>query len=97
MISFSRNGDSRSDARREWMCGFQSGMLPSRDQAHRLHELIPGLALSGQHALAGGCQAIKAAPALACLLDPRALDPTPFLESIEKRVQGVEVKHQPAA
>jgi hypothetical protein len=33
------------------MCDLQSGMFPSRDHAHGLDELVPGLALSRQYAL----------------------------------------------
>src|SRR5262245_12917018 len=97
MISFSRDDDRRSDARRGRMCGFQSGMFPSRDEAYGLDEVVPGSALSGQYALTGRCQAIEAAPSLARLLDPRPLDPAALLEAIEQRIERVEVEHQPPA
>ena len=97
MISCSRVGDRRSDARRERMWGFQSGMLPSRDEPHGIDELVPGLALSEQHALTCRRQPIEAAPALAGFLDPCPLDPTALLEAIEQRIERVEVEHQPPA
>src|SRR6266540_2459051 len=79
------------------MCCFQSGMFPSRHQAHGLDELVPGLALSGQHTLTCRRQPIEAAPALARLLNPRPLDPAALLEPIEQRIERIEVEHEPPA
>src|SRR5205085_4893323 len=58
-------------------------------------ELLPGVALSGQHLLPGGCQAVVAAAALARLLDPLPLYPAPPLHTVEQRVErgGVELEH----
>ena len=52
------------------MFDFQSGMFASRDQPDGLDEPVPGVALSGQHALTSRRQPIEAAPALARCLDP---------------------------
>jgi hypothetical protein len=68
------------------MCGFQSGMCSSRHQSDGFDELIPGLPLSQQHTLTRGRQPIETAPALARLLDPRALNPPALLEAVEQRI-----------
>src|SRR5262249_16959967 len=94
-ISTSRDGERRSDARRGRMSGLQSGMFSSRDQPNGLYELVPGLALSQQHATSRRRQPIEAAPALAGLLDPGACDPPPLLEAIEQRIERVEMEHHP--
>ena len=73
------------------MCRFQSGMFSSRDHAHRLDELVPGLPLSLKYALAGRRQSIEAASALPGLLDPRALDPAALLQAIEQHHLGLNV------
>ena len=97
MISSSRVGDRRSDSRRERMCGFQSGMFPSRDEPHGIDELVPGPALLEQYTLTSGRDPVEAAPPLAGLLDPCPLDPAAFLEAIEQRIERVEVEHQSPA
>src|SRR5687768_1997127 len=97
MISFSRDDDRRSDAKRERMCGVQSGMFASRHLSNRFNELIPSLPLSQQHTLTGGRQPIETAPALAGLLDPCALNPPALLEAVEQWIERIEVEHQPAA
>ena len=56
-------------------------MFASRDQPDGLDELVPGLALSRQRALACRRQTIEAEPALARFLDPGSLDPAALLEA----------------
>ena len=70
----------------------RSGLFASRDQSYGLDELVPGLALSRQHALTCRRQPIEPPSSLACLLDPRSLDPSAFLEAIEQRIERVEME-----
>src|SRR4051812_47884021 len=127
MISFSRVAGSDSAVTCGRMCCFQSGMFPSRDQPDGLDELVPGLALSRQHALPCRRQPIKPPPALALaapaqvrrlpprparpfrrnpknrppalarFFDPPPLDPAALSETIEQRIERIEVKPQPPA
>src|SRR5262245_7469253 len=95
MISASRVGRSRSVARRCRRSPFQSGMIDSRDEAHRLDERFPGLALAGEDAPALGREAVEAAPPLAGLLDPAAAQPAALLEAVEQGVERRDVELQP--
>src|SRR6185503_13432904 len=81
-----------------WLiCRGHSGMFHPGDAADRPGELAPGAALRGQHLRAGRGQAVIAAPALAGLLDPAALDPAALLEAVEQRIEGGDAELQHAA
>src|SRR5262245_38742355 len=95
MISASRVGLSRSVERRCRSTPFQSGMIDSRDEAHRLDECLPGLALADEDAAALGGEAVEAAPPLAGLLDPAAAQPAALLEAVEQGVERCDVELEP--
>ena len=71
MISFSRDDDRRSDARRGRMCCVQSGMFPSRDPPHGLEVIDYGC---GSGILAIAALKLGARRALGTDTDPQALD-----------------------
>src|SRR5688572_13110365 len=77
------------------MSGFQSGMTDPGDTAQRHDELFPAAALAGEHAAAGGRDAVEAAAPLARLLDPAPLNQLPALEAIEHGIErgDVELEH----
>src|SRR5574339_259019 len=95
MISASRAGLSRRVASRCRRSPVQSGMVDSRDEAHRLDKRLPGIALTGEDAPPLGGQAVEPAPAFASLLDPAAAQPAALLEAVEQRVERRDVKFQP--
>src|SRR5262245_24811286 len=74
-----------------------SGMFDSCDAVDRLDELAPRAALRRQHGGAGRRQPVVAAPALAGLLDPAALDPPALFEAIEQRIERRRAESEHAA
>src|SRR4029079_4432541 len=74
-----------------------SGIFDSSDAADRLDELAPGVALGLEHLGAGRGEPVVAAPALAGLLDPAALDPAALLEAVEERIQMSDTEAEAAA
>ena len=66
-----------------------------RHAVERGEELLPGVALRGQHLAPLGRQLVIAAPALAGLLDPLPLDEPAPLQAVEQRVErgDVELEH----
>src|SRR5688572_11578893 len=75
----------------------ESGMVDSGDEAHRVHERLPGMALPRQHTAALGGEAVEAPPPLAGLLDPLPLQPAPLLEAIQERIERRDVELQMTA
>src|SRR6185503_5735329 len=71
-------------------------MVRLRDAADRVDERAPGRALACEHPAALAGEAVVPPAALACLLQPLALDPGALLEAIEQRVQRRDVEFQPA-
>jgi hypothetical protein len=67
-------------------------MVDSREEAHRVHERLPGVPLPRQHAAAFGGQAVEAAAALAGLFHPLALQPAAFFQAIQQRVERGNVE-----
>jgi len=59
-----------------------------------MHEGFPLITLSVQNTPAFGSQAVKAPPPLPGFLDPSALQPFPFFQAIEKRIQRGYVEFQ---
>ena len=94
MISVSRAGISRSWARRGRRCSVQSGMVDSRDETHGVDERLPGIALAGEDAAALGGQTVEAAPSLAGLLHPPALQPPAFFQPIQERIERGDVEFE---
>src|SRR5262245_49783341 len=94
MMSASRAGSRESVERYGRRYAFQSGMIAPRDEPHGVDEGLPRLSLPGEHATTFRRQLIEAAPALAGLLDPLALEPSALLEAVEEWIQGREVEFQ---
>src|SRR3954463_3757617 len=69
--------------------------LNARDAVERREELLPRVALRGQHLLPRRRQAVVAAAAPARPLDPPPLNPAPLLHAVEQRVERrrVEPEH----
>ena len=61
-------------------------------EAHGVDEGLPRFALLQQHAPALGGEAVVPPAALAGLLDPLALQPAPFLEAVEQRIERGDVE-----
>src|SRR5262245_42603042 len=97
MTSASRAGVSRSDASRVRRSALQLGMVDPRQQAHRLYERLPVIALPGEHAPAFGGEAVEAAAPLAGLLGPPALQPAALLEPVEQGIERRDVELEAAA
>ena len=74
-----------------------SSLGHSSNSVDRRDEDAPARALRGQDAAAFARQPVVAAPALAGLLDPAALDPATALEAVEQRVERGDVKSNSAA
>src|SRR5688572_6806027 len=94
MISRSRSGARRSDARRVRTSRDQSGTFPSRDGSNGFDEGSPGLPLLRQHPSPFGRDPVEAPAAFGRLFDPAALDPATLLEAIEQGIQGIDVERQ---
>src|SRR5688572_6735168 len=92
MISASRAGLRRSDARRGSSSFVHSGIVDPRDQTHRAHERLPGAPLPVEHAPALGGERIEAPPALAGLLHPPAAQPATLLQPVEQRIERRHVE-----
>jgi len=69
-------------------------MVDSRDEAHRVDEGFPGLALAVEDAAALSGQTIEAAPSFAQLLYPPPLEPPAFFQPIQKRVERRDMEFQ---
>src|SRR5262245_2639165 len=91
-ISASRAGDNWSSDRRTLISALNSGMLNPGDQIDGFDELTPPGPLLRQHVFARGCQAIVAPPALACLFNPAATNPIPFLKPVKQRIKRSDVE-----
>src|SRR5687767_5321835 len=87
MISASRGWLKDSEASRARTSSFHSGMVGSRNEIHRVHESLPGLALARKHAASLGGQAVEPPPALAGLLHPPSQQPSAFFEPVEERIE----------
>src|SRR5436190_23610363 len=74
-----------------------SGIFDSRNPVDGFHELAPGALLRGQHGGARLRQPVVAAPALAGLLNPAALDPAAFLEAVQQRIKRRDAELEDAA
>src|SRR5262245_10563001 len=72
-------------------------MFGSCDLADRLDERGPRLALPREHAASLSRDFVVAPSPLARLFHPRALDPRALFESVEQRVQRVDVEGELAA
>src|SRR2546425_10294882 len=94
MISASRIGLSDREASRARRCSVHSGMVDSRDEAHRVDESFPGLALTSEDAAALGRQAVEAPPSLAGLLHPPPLEPPAFFQPIQERIERRDMELQ---
>src|SRR5688572_9302168 len=96
MISASRVGVSESEASRARRCSrqFGSGMVDSRDQAHRVDEGFPRFALAGENAAPLGGEAVEPAPPLAGFLHPLSLEPSALFEAIQQRIQRRDVEFE---
>src|SRR5262245_37244737 len=87
MISASRAGVSRNPARRARRSAVHSGIVHSGNEAHRFDKGFPRAALACQDLSPGSGQAVETPSSLPGLLDPPALQPAAFLESIEERIE----------
>src|SRR5262249_38875607 len=98
-ISNSRVGDRRSDDSRSRTSRAQSSldMFASRHAANSFDERVPRLSLQRENAPSVGSHPVEASTPLPGLLDPRALDPAALLESIEERIEGIDVERKLAA
>src|SRR4030095_6406606 len=74
-----------------------SGMFASRHAAHRLYESVPSLARLGEHALPLGRYLVEPAAPFIRLLDPRPLDPSPLLETVQQWIERIDVERQLAS
>ena len=92
-ISFSRVGESRSDANRARTCSAQSGMFVSRDAPHSLDECGPRLPLLCKHTSPFSRDAVEAAAPIPWVFDPQTLDPS-TLEAIEQGIEGIDVERE---
>jgi len=66
-------------------------MFVSRHPPNGLHEGSPCLLLLRKHASPFSRNFVQAAAPLVRLFDPRALDPSALLESIEQGIEGINV------
>ena len=71
-------------------------MVDSRNETHRVDEDLPGVALAAKDVSAFARERVEAAPALAGLLHPPALEPAAFFESVQQRIERGDVELQPA-
>src|SRR5437870_7144668 len=94
MISASRSGRRRRRARRGRRSEVHSGMVDSRNETHRVDEDPPGVALAAKDVSAFARKRVEAAPALAGLLHPPALEPAAFFESVQQRIERGDVELQ---
>src|SRR6059036_3378976 len=94
MISASRAGLSDREASRTRRWSVHSGMVDSRDEAHRVDKGFPGLALADEDAAALGGQAVEAASSLAGLLHPPSLEPPAFFQPVEERIERRDMELQ---
>src|SRR4026209_309035 len=95
MISASRVGLRRKVASRWRRSSFQSGIVHSRDEAHRVNESLPRLTLADENPPPLGGEAVEAAPAVAGLFDPAAAPPAGLLAAGEQGVERRDVELQP--
>src|SRR5262245_60987216 len=91
----SRSARSRTSARQRLRS--RSRIAHPREIANQLEELLPFLALRGEHVAPRRGDRVVAAAPLARLFDPAALNPFPFLELVESRVERREVEGERAA
>src|SRR5262249_17875367 len=75
----------------------RSRILHSGEVPDQREELPPLLALRLEHAASLRRDRVIAPPPLAGLLDPAAVNPFPFLELVQRRVEGGEVEGEGAA
>src|ERR1700730_15710263 len=72
-------------------------MFVSRDPPHGVDKGGPRLWLLSKHAPPFSRDLVEPAAPLVGLLDPGAPDPSPLLEAIEQRIEGIDVERQVAA
>src|SRR5207245_8208460 len=90
--AFARSPTSALQRRRS-----RSRILHSREIPNEREELPPLLTLRLEHLAAFRRDLVVAAPPLAGLLDPAALNPFPFFELVERGVERGEVEGERAA
>src|SRR5450759_2404665 len=95
-ISASRAGARFKPASCRRIGSFQSGIFDSGDAAGGLDEGLPALPLGSQDFPYLSGQQVIAAPALAALFDPSALNPAALLQAIQQRVERRRVKSERA-
>src|SRR5262245_3293755 len=94
MISASRTAGSLSGASLRAISSLQSGMFGPRNSANRFHKRLPSAPLGCEHFFTLRSQAVKPAPPLSFLFDPSPLDPLPFFETVQQRIEGGDVEAQ---
>src|SRR5215471_17050651 len=95
MISASRAGGRLALARRFATSSFQfrsSGILQPRDAIDGFDEFQPSTPLCGQNAATLFGEAVIAAPPLAGLLYPTAVDPAALFEPVEQWIERSDTK-----
>jgi hypothetical protein len=66
-------------------------MVNRRDAPDGIDKLEPMVALLGEHATAGGCNAVKSPSPLSFFFDPASLDPTPLFRPVQQRIKRRQV------
>src|SRR3954471_6391269 len=92
--SDSADGVKRRSANRARTTRLQSAMLDSGDTADERDKVLPALLLRTQRNPSSHCQAVVAASALLCLLDPSSDNPSLLLEPVEQRIERGDMKSQ---
>src|SRR6266446_6230824 len=87
-------GDRFSPARRPLIASLKSGMLDSGNQADRLYEFPPAIALRRENLPPGRGQAVITPSPLPGLLHPTAANPAALLQPVEERVKRSDVEAQ---
>src|SRR5262245_10811018 len=96
-MSARRAGARCSGARRRSIARRKSGILDARNAIDGGHEFTPRPALRFEDAGARGREAVVAAAALAGLLDPAAVNPAAFFETVEQRIERRDAELEHAA
>src|SRR5262245_3548029 len=72
-------------------------MVNSGDEAHRGHERLPGVPLTGEDTASLRREPIESAAALAGFFHPAPLQPAALFEAIQQRIQRRDMEFQLAA
>src|SRR5262245_26809313 len=97
MISRRRAGGTPRAARRASSDRAHSGMFEARDTVDGGDEVLPAAGLGGEHAPAGGGEAVVASAPDPRLLHPLPLDPAALLEAVQEGIERGDVVAQRAS